>query len=246
MNGEKSGSETVKVQGVDTAARCPLCGATDMVVYHSATRSVPWWLYAPSGTPREALLFYRCSECELIVKDPDVRPTVEQERAHYAKHNNDIRTPGYRTHLQKLLDPILARVPKGGCGLDYGCGPSLSIEVLARERGVECRSYDPHFLPVTAALEDSYDFITCSEVAEHFALPGLEFERLCGMLKEGGILGVMTQIVPDTFADWWYHRDPTHIVFYSPRVFTWIAQRHNLMILERGEGVFVFQKGLSS
>lgn len=242
MKGSREGEVALGTESAGDGIECPLCGSDEVVVHHSATHSVPWQLYAPRSVPRDALLFYRCCECELIVKDPAVRPTREQERAHYAKHNNDIRDPGYRSHLCKLLEPVLAHVPKGGIGLDYGCGPSLSIEDLARERGVECRSYDPHFLPESAVLNDSYDFITCSEVAEHFALPGAEFERLCMMLKGGGVLGVMTQLFPDTFADWWYHRDPTHLVFYSPRTFIWIAQRYNLKILERCGGVFVFQK----
>jgi hypothetical protein len=242
MSGVKTETGSLSSTSEEREGECPLCGSAGVVVHHSATRSVPWQLYAPSSAPREALLFYRCSECELILKDPAVRPTPEQERAHYAKHNNDIRDGGYRSHLCRLLDPVLAHVPKEAIGLDYGCGPSVSIEVLARERGIECRSYDPHFVPESAVLRDSYHFITCSEVAEHFARPAVEFERLCGMLKEGGVLGVMTQLIPDTFADWWYHRDPTHLVFYSPRTFSWIAQRHSLNILERCEGVVVFQK----
>lgn len=221
---------------------CPLCCGATLMLHHVATRAVPWQLYAPSDTPREGLPFYRCEGCELILKDPRVRPTREQERAHYAKHNNDIREEGYRNHLRKLVDPILARVSKGAIGLDFGCGPSLSIEMLARERGFECRSYDPHFFPDGSALNHSYDFIACSEVAEHFASPSMEFERLARMLKKGGVLGVMTQLIPETFADWWYHRDPTHLVFYSPHTFNWIATRYSLIPLERSGGVFLFQK----
>ncbi len=242
MKGESRESDTLDTKVARRGIECPLCGSNDVVVHHVATHSVPWQLYAPSSEPRDALHFYRCSCCELIVKDPAVRPTLEQERAHYAKHNNDIRDPGYRNHLCRLVDPVLSHVPEHGIGLDYGCGPSVSIEVLARERGVECRSYDPHFLPVSDVLNDSYDFITCSEVAEHFACPAGEFERLCGMLKDGGVLGVMTQLVPETFADWWYHRDPTHLVFYSPHAFRWIARRHNLKLFESAGGVFVLRK----
>ena len=236
-------SESLRSQSSAVTHRCPLCQAQSLSPYHSATHAVPWRLYAPSNMTREALAFYRCETCDLVVKDPEVRSTPEQERAHYAKHNNDIQSDGYREHLCRLLDRVLGYAPAGSLGLDYGCGPAISIEVLARERGGACHSYDPHFFPATAHLrDDTYDFITCSEVAEHFADPAQEFERLSAMLKAGGILGVMTQLVPDAFAEWWYHRDPTHLVFYSPRVFDWIAERYGLQLLERSGGVFILRK----
>lgn len=236
-------SQESRPSSVKTCHRCPLCQTASLTHYHSASHAVPWRLYAPTEVPRRELRFFRCEMCDLVVKDPDVRPTADQERAHYVKHNNDLQSGGYREHLSRLLDRVIAHVPTDSVGLDYGCGPVLSIEVLAQERGVECRSYDPHFFPATSLLlVGGYDFITCSEVAEHFARPDHEFERLCAMLKVGGILGVMTQLVPEDFADWWYHRDPTHLIFYSPRVFEWIAQRYHLQIVERSGGVFIFRK----
>lgn len=222
---------------------CPLCGGKTLTLYHSASHAVPWRLYAPSPTPREVLQFFRCRECDLVVKDREVRPTIEQERAHYAKHNNDVHESGYRGHLSRLLDAVLSSVSSGAEGLDYGCGPALSIEVIARERGYLCHSYDPLFFHSTSLLSDrSYDFITCSEVAEHFATPHEEFHRLRAMLKVGGVLGVMTQVVPDAFADWWYHRDPTHRVFYAPTTFAWIAERYGFDLLEKEGPVFVLRK----
>jgi hypothetical protein len=35
----------------------------------------------------------------------------------------------------------------------------------------------------------------------------------------------MTEILlsESEFADWWYHRDPTHVCFYQRTTFEWIA-----------------------
>lgn len=240
-------SSSVEPQSVKAQASCPLCRNDTLSLYHSATGAVPWRLYSENGPGRDSLKFFRCGTCALVVKDPEVRSSLEQERAHYAKHNNDISDDGYRAHLCRLLDPIQRWLPSGATGLDYGCGPALSIEVIARERGLTCLSYDPHFFPSSAVLrENAYDFITCSEVAEHFASPAEEFERLRAMLKDGGVLGVMTQVVPEDFADWWYHRDPTHRVFYSAETFRWISARFKLKVLESLGGVCVFQKSVES
>lgn len=232
------GGETSDV----VSAQCPLCKEAALALYHTATRSIPWRLYAPHCAGRTELRFFRCAVCDLIVKDPEVRSTREQEREHYAKHNNDIRDTGYRAHLVRLLEPVLERASSDGVGLDFGCGPSLSIEVLARERGVECLSYDPHFFPGTEKLrERSYDFITCSEVVEHFSDPLAEFSRLVSLLKPGGILGVMTHLVPQDFSEWWYHRDPTHVVFYSERTFQWLSSNIGCPLLYSVDGVVLFE-----
>jgi hypothetical protein len=29
-----------------------------------------------------------------------------------------------------------------------------------------------------------------------------------------------------SFADWWYLRDPTHVSFYRPETFEWLARHH--------------------
>ena len=42
-----------------------------------------------------------------------------------------------------------------------------------------------------------YDFITCTETAEHFVAPRDDFLRLDGMLARGAWLGVMTETLDD-------------------------------------------------
>jgi hypothetical protein len=223
--------------------RCPLCESERVSVYHTATRGVPWRLYGSDERRGEGLRFFQCHECSLISKDPTVRATPSQERAHYEKHNNDLANQGYRDHLLMVVTPLASYLPPGALGLDYGCGPVLSIEPLMRELGVACVSYDPIFATRQELLtSDTYDYISCCEVVEHFTDPRREFDRLHAMLKKGGVLGIKTRLVPEDFSTWWYHRDPTHVVFYSERTFDWIAVYFGFELLEHHEGIALMRK----
>jgi 2-polyprenyl-3-methyl-5-hydroxy-6-metoxy-1,4-benzoquinol methylase len=74
-------------------------------------------------------------------------------------------------------------------------------------------------------LNAHYDFITCTEVAEHFRTPAEEFDQLGAMLRPGGWLALMTtfQTEDARFANWHYRMDPTHVVFYRAATLAHIA-----------------------
>ena len=82
------------------------------------------------------------------------------------------------------------------------------------------------FAPDPAPLAQVYDFITCTEVAEHFHHPAAEFARLRGLVRPGGWLAAMTSFQTDDarFAGWQYRADPTHVVFYRDATFRYLAQ----------------------
>lgn len=104
--------------------------------------------------------------------------------------------------------------------------------------------YDPYFAPDTRVLARPYDFITCSETAEHFFHPGKEFARLDSLLRPGGWLGVMTEILYDDrhFTDWWYVRDPTHVSFYRPETLEWAGGHFGWTIEKPVRNVVLFYK----
>jgi len=52
--------------------------------------------------------------------------------------------------------------------------------------------YDPFFAPDPSALKRAHDFVTCTEVVEHFQQPADDWRRLLSLVKSGGWLGVMT------------------------------------------------------
>ena len=97
---------------------------------------------------------------------------------------------------------------------------------MIEEDGYSAALYDPLFHPDETVLAHTYDFITCTETVEHFATPRADFLRLHQLLAHGAYLAIMTDILEDIrkFPDWYYHRDPTHIAFYTRRTFHWIAE----------------------
>jgi hypothetical protein len=174
--------------------------------------------------------YLRCMQCELTFMAPGQRPDPEAERARYDTHRNDPGDAGYRRFLDRLALPLLERMPPPARGLDYGSGPGPTLSVMLEERGYDVAMYDPFYAPDVGVLRAAYDFITCTETAEHFFDPGAEFSRLTALLKPGGFLAVMTELLHDDveFGTWWYVRDLTHVCFYRPRTFEWIAERHGL------------------
>jgi ribosomal protein L37AE/L43A len=202
-------TSTVEIAREAVSSACPVCRAPAPQRFLSI-RGRDYW---------------RCGTCEARFIDPRQRPTRQDEYAHYLHHENDPDDPRYRRFLAKLVDPLRARLRPGLSGLDYGCGARPALVAMLREAGQDVALYDPFFHPDPAPLQRSYDFITCTEVAEHFHRPADEFDRLGQMLKPGGWLAVMTcfQTVDSRFADWRYRRDPTHVVFYREASLRMIA-----------------------
>ena len=209
--------------------RCPLCGTEDAL------------------TPfAEALgrRYLRCAHCRVTILDPAQLPTPEAERAEYGLHHNDPDNPGYRRFLAQMTAPLLERIAPGAEGLDFGCGPGPAIAAMLGERGFPVRNYDPFFHADAGALDRRYDFITCTEVAEHFHNPGAAFERLDGLLRPGGWLGLMTGVLHDdgAFATWSYIRELSHVAFYRPETLAWIAGRFDWTLESVGRTVALFRK----
>ncbi|CUX79462.1 MAG: Methyltransferase domain [Roseibaca calidilacus] len=170
--------------------------------------------------------YHRCPTCQARFLDPAHFIAPAEERAQYLTHENAIDDAGYRRFLSKLAAPLLARLAPGAHGLDYGCGPGPALAAMLSEAGHEVALYDPFFAPDPAPLAQVYDFITCTEVAEHFHHPAAEFARLRGLVRPGGWLAAMTSFQTDDarFAGWQYRADPTHVVFYRDATFRYLAQ----------------------
>ena len=186
---------------------------------------------APAATPfaeHDARRYWRCARCETTFVDPAQLPARADELREYALHRNDPDDAGYRAFLARLTEPLLARLASASRGLDYGCGPGPALAAMLRAEGHQVALYDPLFAADEAVLRATYDFITCTEVAEHFHRPAEEFARLDTLLAPGGWLALMTTFLPDgcNFARWHYRRDPTHVVFYRPPAFHYLAARH--------------------
>lgn len=175
----------------------------------------------------EGKLYWRCAVCEATFLDPTHWLPPEEEKQRYSLHENDPKDERYRAFLSRLAAPLLERLPPGLEGLDYGCGPGPALARMLTEAGHIMRVYDPFFFPDQTALERRYDFIVCTETAEHFHHPEQEFKRLDELLRPGGWLGLMTcfQDDDDAFAGWHYRRDETHVVFYREATFRRLTER---------------------
>lgn len=212
---------------METPRRCPLCigrNLREFAVVHERS-------------------YWRCANCQLTFLHPDNRLPREEEFARYQEHNNDPDDPEYRAFLSRLTDCLVPHLAPTSEGLDYGSGPGPTISVMLGELGYEVSNYDPFFTQ-DAALFRTYDFITCTETAEHFYNPAYEFTRLDMLLNATGILALMTGMLYDdsAFGDWWYTKDPTHVAFYREETFRWIAQRYHWRIELPRENVAMFFK----
>ena len=190
---------------------CTVCRAATLSVFQEIDGSTYW----------------RCTTCNATILDPAHHPQAAEERAHYLLHENRVDDPGYRQFLSKLAGPVLAELRPASEGLDYGCGPGPALAAMLGEAGHTVSLYDPFFHPDASALDRTYDFVTCSETAEHFHQPAREFDRLEGLLRPGGLLAIMTcfQTDDDRFARWHYRQDPTHVVFYREHTFAVLAKQ---------------------
>lgn len=202
-----------------------------------------------AGTPRAFLSdggrdYLRCGTCSLTFLPPSQHVSTQEERARYSRHRNSSSDPEYRKFLDRLLLPLCERLKPGGEGLDYGCGPGPTASVMLRERGFPTTDYDPFFFSDSAALLNRYDFIVATEVFEHLRRPADDLARLDGLLKPGGVLGVMTGVLEDdaAFAAWWYRRDFTHVAFYRPETLRWIADRFGWSLSRPSRDAALFVK----
>ena len=188
-------------------------------------------------------LHCRCDTCGLICATDFKRLNFEQERSRYELHQNSPADSSYRAFLNRLILPMLRYLDESSDGLDFGCGKGPTLSVMMAEKGISMSNYDPHFFPDRSLLAATYDFVTCTEVVEHFKDPQAEFKLLHKILRPGGVLGVMTQFYPEeALENWWYLKDPTHVIFFSPKTFHWIAQHFQFEVLHVGGNIALLKK----
>ncbi len=209
---------------------CPLCENPHNVFFLQDRRRVYW----------------RCQQCLLVFVPAFWHLDSGAEKAEYDLHRNDPEDTGYRCFLLRLSVPLCERLPVAARGLDFGSGPGPTLAPMLVESGFRMALYDPCYAPDSSVLEECYDFITCSEVVEHFRLPGREFCRLWSLLVPGGWLGIMTKLVIDrqAFARWHYKNDPTHVAFFCRDTFGFLAKTLNAHLEIIEPDVILLQKAL--
>jgi len=195
-------------------------GAIDCVLCGTAAHPI-------FSEPSSRRLYLKCPHCELHFLRPEDHLSPVDERAHYDLHQNDVHDPRYQAFVHPLYQKIVSQLQPGGSCLDFGAGPGPVLAAMLRSAGYSVELYDPFYWPDEAPLQKTYDAVFACEVVEHFADPRAEFTKLLHRLNPGGTLSMMTLMVSAevNFADWYYRRDPTHVVFYTPATFAWIKDQ---------------------
>ena len=188
--------------------------------------------------------YWSCNVCGGKYLDKSYFIDTAEEELRYLEHNNDIQDKEYRAFLSKLSDPLKEKLSFGAHGLDFGCGTGPALADILTQEGFKVSLYDPFFYPNKNVLSKQYDFITCTETAEHFHDPFKEFNTLNDLLKPRGWLGVMTSFLTsdEMFESWHYRRDPTHVTFYCENTFEVIASQRNWKCEIKSKDIVLLQK----
>jgi len=188
--------------------------------------------------------YFHCSTCHLVFVPQSFHLASDEEKRRYDNHENNLEDLQYRQFLSQMSEPIIPLLPAGACGLDFGCGPGPALAAMLEEAGFGMTLFDPFYANNPEVLEKTYDFVVCTETAEHFSNPKKEWEVLVELVKEDGYLGIMTQQLTELerFSTWHYIRDDTHVCFYSRKTFDWLADNHSLRIVYHTRTAVIFQK----
>lgn len=165
-------------------------------------------------------------------------PTAKEEEHRYLMHNNDPEHEGYQRFVMPMVSGIRNDFTPADRGIDYGSGGSGIIGYLLRKEGFNVKAFDPIFCNNSELLAQTYSYIACCEVIEHFHNPAKEFELLRNILVPGGYLYCMTDLYNNQidFKKWYYKDDSTHVFFYSLDTFEWIKKTfgfNSLMVTGR-------------
>ncbi len=179
--------------------------------------------------------------------NPDYGPPGRGEFVGYRDYLAD------RDHIERkfgeVLDHIQLHVPERGQLLDVGCGPGFLLST-ARDRGWQARGVelnewaariarDEFGLDVhVGALRDAglrrgeLDAVTMMDLIEHVPEPGAIVEEAAGLLRQGGVLALLTpdagSPVSRLLGRHWpeAQRAPDHVVLFSVRGLTALLDRH--------------------
>jgi len=175
------------------------------------------------------LNYWHCNSCGAKFLDRKHYIDEDTEKKRYLEHENIIEDEGYRNFLSKLSNPLIGKIHTSAKGLDFGCGHGPALADIFTKNKYSIDLYDPFFFPNKEIFSKTYDFITCTETAEHFFNPKKEFDLMNALLKKDGWLGLMTCFLTthDAFDSWHYRRDPTHVVFYAEKTFEVIAKQRD-------------------
>ncbi len=167
-----------------------------------------------------------CPECSGVFLSRSLLLSPADEKARYDTHNNDVEDPGYQKFVSPIVEAVVNSFSTDSVGLDFGAGPGPVISKLLGDHGYNISQYDPYYAPDESLLKESYDYIVCCEVIEHFNNPQQSFALLRRLLRPGGRLFCMTLLYsPEiNINKWFYANDETHAFFFQSHTLCWIKK----------------------
>ena len=190
--------------------------------------------------------FHACPKCHCIALDPHYYLSHEKENSLYNNHQNSLENEGYVKMFEDFLDYFWDDLTCKEKALDFGSGPTPVLAELLKRREVLIDCYDKFYQPIRCFENQTYDFITSTEVFEHLDDPVATLSLLSQHLKPQGKIALMTLFHTNDealFLKWWYRRDPTHIMFYTPKTLDVLAQKCGLEVLKTdGKRIGILQK----
>ncbi len=183
----------------------------------------------------EKSTYYKCKKCDFIFLDEKKYLEFKEEKYRYSLHNNTLNNIGYvKMFLEFINKSVFPYSNTKFSFFDFGCGNTPVLSLLLKKFFDKVYYYDPYFFDNKNLLSRKYDFITSTEVFEHFYTPNISLNLLSNLLKKNGIMSIMTLFPPDNienFSKWYYKKDPTHVCFYSLKTFEKIAEIYNFKII---------------
>ncbi|WP_447971822.1 class I SAM-dependent methyltransferase [Nitrospira sp. M1] len=192
--------------------------------------------------------FYLCHTCQLVFVPPHQYLSSETEKSAYDHHQNSPEDHAYRSFLSRIFIPMHRHIPSHSHGLDFGSGPGPTLSVMFEEAGHSVALYDCFYADDRSVFQETYDFITASEVVEHLHRPQEELDALWNILKPGGLFGIMTKRVynQQAFTTWHYKNDLTHVCFFSQPTFQWLANKWQAQLLIVDQDVVLLKKPMDT
>lgn len=187
--------------------------------------------------------YFKCVNCHSIMLDQKNYVSSEKEKERYEEHNNDVFDKRYQAFVWPIVEAVLKDYNKEHKGLDFGSGTGPVITKLLEDKDYSIKVYDPYFANFKEKLADSYDYIVCCEVMEHFYDPRLEFKRLRSMLNPEGSLYLKTSIYDESidFDAWYYKNDQTHVFFYHKKALDYIKKEYDFSDMTISNNMIIYR-----
>lgn len=209
---------------------CHICNQTTKTFHHEKTD----------------ITYYHCKRCEYIFKSPEHYQNFDKQKERYNLHENNKEDPGYKAYFKRFLDFTLPHIKNTKNALDFGCGKTSLLATLLEVEGIGCDYFDPIYHPDSLYKNKKYDLIVSTEVFEHLHNPKEVFSSLLNILDNGGYLAIQTEFHSnevESFKKWWYHQDPTHIVFFRAQTFKVLCEQNGCRyIKDNNKNIVLIQK----